>query len=510
MIVIKIMGGFASQVYKFLLGAKLADYLQTELILDVSDYYDGYFRPYHLNLLNLPVFQTVCTREIDKKYPRLIRVRDAADMESMVYGRQKGDYYIFREEPDYADFFWKHPEFEVNASTPYIKTLALKEQSLFIEAFKKNLSNQISVAVHVRRGDFVTLGQESKPAYFRSAIAWFYERNPETEFYFFSNDISWVKEEFGSGLRFHYVHAQSEKTGDIEELFCMSYCNCRILSSYSGYGLLANTLAAVRDENGFALIEEKEDGAYEYKGIEGSIKYLSQKQIKKYDLKFNDIYREACEGEVKARQGSETDTCKTGVWKETETKEKKFFVVTCENYSKWFRRGMFEIAVRLAEKGYEVSYINLHSCLGQERIKTEAACNMDGVEYGFDIVSGNLEQIEQLVQKNRDAEIVCDCKVPFPYSGQSILMKSQKAGIWQKKWTMALLKSNLKAGIRYVLLRNCRNHYIITLLDQYWKDILMRDSKSDEEISEIYDQVYRRVVAIIDQRDHRREKQFTK
>ena len=490
MIIIKIMGGFASQVYKFFWGAKLAEYLQTELILDISDYYDGYFRPYNLHLLNLPVFQTVCTREIEKKYPHLIMVRNSGDMEKML-SRKRGNYYIFREETDYAEFFWRHPEFEVDADSPYIKTLDLKISSLFMKKFKNDIKQYTSVAVHIRRGDFVTLGQESKIAYFYAAVAWFYERNPKTQFYFFSNDLEWVKEQFGSNSQFHYVHAQDEKAGDIEELFCMSYCNYRILSSYSSYGLLANTFAAVRSKSSFALLEEKKDGEYEYKGIEGSLQYLSEKQIDEYNLKYHEICWKEQEGNLKLQERKVEPLQEKAM-----NRKEKFFVVTCERYSKWFRRGMFEIAVRLARKGYEANYINLHDCLKKEKIEIEAACNMDGKEYGFNIVRGNLKQIEKLVKKAQNIAVVSDCMLPFSSEGKFELIKlqSHKAEQCQKKWTRELFKISVIDGIRYVVRKEQEGQYVITQLDRYWEDTLMKNGKSDMDVTAIFEQIYGKVV----------------
>lgn len=487
MVIIKIMGGFASQVYKFFLGAKLAEYLQTELVLDISDYYDGYFRPYSLNLLNIPVFQTVCTREIEKKYPRLFMVRNSDDMENMVKHRRKGDYYIFREETDYAHFFEKYPEFEVDAATPYIKTLDLKTSSPFINDFLKSITQHTSVAIHIRRGDFVTLGQESKIAYFHAAIVWFYERDPGTQFYFFSNDLEWVKDQFGFNTQFHYIHAQDDKTGDIEELFCMSYCNYRILSSYSGYGLLANTLAAVRNADSFALIKEKKDGEYIHKEIEGSIQYLTEEQIEKYEPKYSGICWEK-QGKDLLQQENAAELPQ----KEAVKIKENYFIITCERYSKWFRRGMFEIAVRLAQKGCTVSYVNLFDCLEKGQIETETACNMDGVEYGFHIIRGSLAEIEKLVKKMQGVTIVCDCKLPFCLEENISLIRlqSRKAELCQKKWTRVLFRAGFIAGMSYAVRKRQSEQHTITLLDNYWEDTLMQNGKSDVDVTEIFKQVY--------------------
>ena len=48
MIIIKIMGGFASQLNKYIFGYNIAEFLGAELGLDISDYYRGYFRPLSL------------------------------------------------------------------------------------------------------------------------------------------------------------------------------------------------------------------------------------------------------------------------------------------------------------------------------------------------------------------------------------------------------------------------------------------------------------------------------
>ena len=421
-------------------------------------------------------------------------VRNSDDMEKMINSKRKRDYYIFREETDYAEFFWRHSEFEVDAFTPYIKTLALKRPSKFIESFVKKITQHTSVAIHIRRGDFVTLGQESKNTYFRAAIAWFYERNPETHFYFFSNDLEWVKEQFGGNRQFHYVHAQEEKTGDIEELFCMSYCNYRILSNYSSYGLLANTLAAVRDEDGFALLEEKKSGEYEYKGIEGSIRYLENRQIVEYAEKYDDILWEGQEGELTSKENAVEP-----LQKEMEGNGKEFFVVTCERYSKWFRRGMFEIAVRLAEKGYKVNYINLWNCLKWEKIETRAACNMDGEKYGFDMIYGSFGQVERLIKNIREVTVICDCKMTFVSGRQITFIKiqSHKAELCQKKWIKALFKFSFQMGIRYVLEKEQEKYHVIPLLDSYWEDVLLQNGKSDVEILIIFNQIYEKVVEAV-------------
>jgi len=52
----KIMGGFASQFTKYMLGYLIAQWNHAELILDLSDYFNGYFRPLLYGLAKLPCY----------------------------------------------------------------------------------------------------------------------------------------------------------------------------------------------------------------------------------------------------------------------------------------------------------------------------------------------------------------------------------------------------------------------------------------------------------------------
>lgn len=50
------------------------------------------------------------------------------------------------------------------------------------------------MAVHVRRGDFVTLGWQDDVNFYYAAIEFIKDSHPDAEFYFFSNDLSWTKQ----------------------------------------------------------------------------------------------------------------------------------------------------------------------------------------------------------------------------------------------------------------------------------------------------------------------------
>ena len=262
MIIIKIMGGFASQLNKYIFGYNIAEFLGAELGLDISDYYRGYFRPLSLCYLALPDCKVFTSGIKKKDFKRLKYVRNNNDFADMLINySNKNDYYIDREETDFADALKEHQNLLVNVQSSLIRNLNFRVKTVFLDYFRKEIKGKISVAVHVRRGDFVTLGWQDDVNFYYAAIEFIKDSHPDAEFYFFSNDLSWTKQAFGYDLRYHYINSYDGNLGDVEELFCISECNFRILSQYSSYGLLANIIAGSHRQNGFAVISGNISGA---------------------------------------------------------------------------------------------------------------------------------------------------------------------------------------------------------------------------------------------------------
>lgn len=84
MIIIKIMGGFASQLNKYIFGYNIAEFLGAELGLDISDYYRGYFRPLSLCYLALPDCKVFTSGIKKKDFKRLKYVRNNNDFADML------------------------------------------------------------------------------------------------------------------------------------------------------------------------------------------------------------------------------------------------------------------------------------------------------------------------------------------------------------------------------------------------------------------------------------------
>lgn len=106
-----------------------------------------------------------------------------------------------------------------------------------------------SIAVHIRRGDFVTLNVAMENEYFHFAITQMLQRTPDAHFYIFSDDLEWCREhrdELGLSLTSNITYVSGNKgSSSFRDLQLMSLCQgiviCNSSFSYLAY-VLSDTL----------------------------------------------------------------------------------------------------------------------------------------------------------------------------------------------------------------------------------------------------------------------------
>ncbi len=111
----------------------------------------------------------------------------------------------------------------------------------------EHLMRETSVAVHIRRGDYLNPENKSDfygmctPAYYRAAIEYIRQRQENSQFYFFSDDPAWCRAEF-SDVASAVVEGNvgEDSWADME---LMSRCRSAIIAN-SSFSLWARWLAA--------------------------------------------------------------------------------------------------------------------------------------------------------------------------------------------------------------------------------------------------------------------------
>ena len=122
-----------------------------------------------------------------------------------------------------------------------LQELTLKKKIKISKELRKALESNESVALHVRRGDYVKIHCSLNAAYYKRAISIIKKRYQNPVFLIFSEDLEWAKRNLEITDNCIYVNAE-KKVQDYEELMIMSRCKSNIISNstFSWWGAWLN------------------------------------------------------------------------------------------------------------------------------------------------------------------------------------------------------------------------------------------------------------------------------
>lgn len=256
MIITKLKGGLGNQMFQYAVGRAVALSCGRELKLDATGYDDPRYinadTPRQYRLFPFSLSATVATPEevIKSKYPYGIFSKAERFVNLRLLKRHYLDYEpnIFKKNNQYIDGYFQSEKNFLNAKNEIVQELTLKkefESAVFLVE-KNKIDKEKSVSVHIRRGDYVNdpKTQAAHGAcsreYYKQAMNLMTEKIENPIFYFFSDDIEWVKKEFGEHADYKYV--SNPKLEDYEELMLMASCAHNIIanSSFSWWGAYLN------------------------------------------------------------------------------------------------------------------------------------------------------------------------------------------------------------------------------------------------------------------------------
>lgn len=263
MIIGRIWGGLGNQLFQYAYFYTLTKENELNLMLDTSFYKDQNLRSYRLNLLKIEETNIISETKIPskikylkKKWPnRLIRLFPMYRLNLIggwkYYKEYKKKYMREFSSPSgnnvYLDGYWQteryFKKYENEIRQQFSPNYKMDEVVLnAVEEVKKCCS----VSVHIRRGDYLKLSRFSSlqvltESYYRNSIAEMKLKLKKPVFYFFSDDIEWVKSVFSDSEDFQYISVNTS-TSDIDELMIMSNCKHHIIanSSFSWWGAWLN------------------------------------------------------------------------------------------------------------------------------------------------------------------------------------------------------------------------------------------------------------------------------
>jgi hypothetical protein len=140
-------------------------------------------------------------------------------------------------DPVFIDGYWQSPlYFKDIEETIRLDFTPKPELIKNVIDIAKEMQSKPSVAVHIRRGDFLKRKIKAyhgvmSAFYFEKAIGIIKERIPSAYLYFFSDDINWVKQNLVVNKNAEFVSAYTHSA--IEDFYLMSQCRHNVIANSS-------------------------------------------------------------------------------------------------------------------------------------------------------------------------------------------------------------------------------------------------------------------------------------
>ncbi len=260
MIIVNMKGGLGNQLFQYALGRHLSLRHNVPLVLDASgleraNHTGDIYRPFSLQQFAIEA-RTATEAEVQRyKYPYGV-LSKAWRFLSFKLSRDKNTRFrpnvLTQQAPLYLDGFWQSPRYFEPIRTILLKELVLRDPSKVVLDWQDRIrASSASVAIHVRRGDYIhnpVVTKRFGPCsldYYKRALTHLRNHITTPTFYLFSDDPTWVVEHLP--LEAHERIIVSDGIlADFEELSLMSLCQHHIIanSSFSWWAAWLNQNSA--------------------------------------------------------------------------------------------------------------------------------------------------------------------------------------------------------------------------------------------------------------------------
>lgn len=249
MIITKISDGFGNQLFMYACGYAASRRLSTKLALDLTYLSTNSLRNYELDKLNISYDKIFSVDNI--QYPLNIAVR------KILHLIIRCQYKIFREKTaykydkritniaqnSYLFGYWQTEKYFKEYREDILKMFTPRYNlSQETNSFIDKVRSCNSVAVHVRRGDYVKLGICLDPSYYKNAFTVLNEKFKDLTYFVFSDNVEYAKQMFKDmDGTFEYVENLSSNS-TLDDFFVMKECKHIIManSSYSWWAAWLN------------------------------------------------------------------------------------------------------------------------------------------------------------------------------------------------------------------------------------------------------------------------------
>ncbi len=249
MIITKILGGLGNQMFQYALGKYLAQKHDTELKLDVTNFNNYKLHNYDLSKLNIQN-NIALIHEIEKlkskKFFNFIKIKKQSHINEKTFTFDES----ILDLPDniYLEGYWQSEKYFKSLREILLQEFSPKDKiTCKNEKYLSKISSVNSVSLHVRRGDYISNPTANSVHgtcnldYYSKSIDYIVSKIEKPEFYIFSDDHQWVKENLKYNHPMTFVNWNTKETA-LWDMFLMSKCKHNIIanSTFSWWGAWLN------------------------------------------------------------------------------------------------------------------------------------------------------------------------------------------------------------------------------------------------------------------------------
>jgi len=251
-IIAQLQGGLGNQLFQYATARALAHKHQCALLLDQGWFAKSYddVTPRELLLSSLNTKGALISLEPLLKRPKRIRriLQKLWPINPYVYSERtpyRFDPHLlkapaFKTQNLYLMGYWQ--SYRYFESVKKILQAEITPASPLDQHYQ-NYLNQIqassSAMVHVRRGDYVHLASAAKVhgfiglEYYQQGMDRLLEKNPNIQFFVFSDDLDWVKANLPHQNRITFIESLESNDAVIQELELMTHCQYHLIANSS-------------------------------------------------------------------------------------------------------------------------------------------------------------------------------------------------------------------------------------------------------------------------------------
>ncbi len=264
MVVVRVWGGLGNQIFQYAFGYAMAKKHNTELVLDMSFFYqkhNSWTTERTPDLLELPIDKCKIVNSNDVVSPLLHILQNsyvnyairkllpiALPIGGCTYVKESKLEFLpsvmnVKGNNVYYDGYWHCDRYFENYREDLLKQFALNDPLIHNYYIGHKQKGANTVAVHIRRGDYVSQNNPNVRGieYYIKAMDYIKGKINNPLFYVFSDDLDWVAKQFGERENIVLVNKEKSLT-DIQEFQMISLCDHQIISnsSYSWWGAWLN------------------------------------------------------------------------------------------------------------------------------------------------------------------------------------------------------------------------------------------------------------------------------